>query len=268
MAAASTTKAAQRSRAPYVNLFDLPELMPGAQPSANPAQREDFENRCRQLHRDEERERLDRLQQLHEQNAALAPSQASAGELEAMFPTLDADLVRSIQAEAQTPQDAVDTLLALAMAAEDPEGPAPTSLPPLDVGMDDHDKFPTLTDADGWQVANQRLFDRDPEEDLGSIWRDRAKAAQHMPAPKAAVAGPKPRTGLTKARKEGEKEEELDPAEEFMTDYEFRHRVGQQRAKHRARYGRGAGRGAASARNTPGDAQEEDEDEEEAPLDC
>ncbi|CAE7761270.1 unnamed protein product, partial [Symbiodinium pilosum] len=119
----------------------------------------------------------------------------------AMFPTLDADLVRSIYAEAQTPQDAVDTLLALTVAADPMEVPLPT-LPPLEVGMDDHDKFPALTDAEGWQVANQKLFDRDPEEDLGSAWRDRAKAAQHMPAPKAAVASAKPRSGPAKAKKE------------------------------------------------------------------
>ncbi|CAE7251099.1 mogat2-a [Symbiodinium natans] len=62
-----------------------------------------------------------------------------------------------------------------------------------------------------------------------------------------------------------EKDEEC--VEEFMTDYEFRHRVGQQRAKHRARYGRGSGRGAAGARNPSGDVQEEDDDEEEASQD-
>mmetsp|Transcript_132922 Transcript_132922/g.187822 ORF Transcript_132922/g.187822 Transcript_132922/m.187822 type:complete len:268 (-) Transcript_132922:127-930(-) len=263
MAAASTTKASQRSRAPFVNLFDLPELMPGAQPSANPAQREDFENRCRQLHRDEEQERLDRLQQAYEQRAAAAPDLASTSELEAMFPTLDAELVRSIHAEAQTPQDAVDTLLALTLAAEPLEAPLPT-LPPLEVGMDDHDKFPALTDAEGWQVANQKLFDRDPEEDLGSAWRDRAKAAQDMPAPKAAVAPAKPRSGAAKAKKEGTADEKVEDEEvdEFLTDYDFRHRVGQQRAKHRARYGRGSGRGAASTRSPSGDLQEEDEEEE------
>ncbi|OLP87091.1 hypothetical protein AK812_SmicGene31726 [Symbiodinium microadriaticum] len=200
MAAASATKASQRSRAPFVNLFDLPELMPGAQPSANPAQREEFENRCRQLHRDEEQERQDRLEKAYEQRAAAAPDLTSTSELEAMFPTLDAELVRSIHAEAQTPQDAVDTLLALTLAAEPLE--ALPTLPPREVGMDDHDKFPALTDAEGWQVANQKLFDRDPEEDLGSAWRDRAKAAQDMPAPKAAVAPAKPRSGPAKAKKE------------------------------------------------------------------
>eukprot|EP00439_Symbiodinium_sp_Y106_P023299 s5158_g2.t2 len=175
--------------------------MPGAQPSANPAQREDFENRCRQLHRDEEQERLDRLQQAYEQRAAAAPDLASTSELEAMFPTLDAEL------------DAVDTLLALTLAAEPLEAPLPT-LPPLEVGMDDHDKFPALTDAEGWQVANQKLFDRDPEEDLGSAWRDRAKAAQDMPAPKAAVAPAKPRSGAAKAKKEAAAVKELKRADD------------------------------------------------------
>eukprot|EP00437_Effrenium_voratum_P015597 CAMPEP_0181446466 /NCGR_PEP_ID=MMETSP1110-20121109/26120_1 /TAXON_ID=174948 /ORGANISM="Symbiodinium sp., Strain CCMP421" /LENGTH=265 /DNA_ID=CAMNT_0023570547 /DNA_START=77 /DNA_END=874 /DNA_ORIENTATION=+ len=261
MAAASATKASQRSRAPFVNLFDLPELMPGAQPSANPAQREEFENRCRQLHRDEEQERQDRLEKAYEQRAAAAPDLTSTSELEAMFPTLDAELVRSIHAEAQTPQDAVDTLLALTLAAEPLE--ALPTLPPREVGMDDHDKFPALTDAEGWQVANQKLFDRDPEEDLGSAWRDRAKAAQDMPAPKAAVAPAKPRSGPAKAKKEGATDEKVEDEEvdEFLTDYDFRHRVGQQRAKHRARYGRGSGRGAASARNPSGDVEEDEEEE-------
>lgn len=30
---------------------------------------------------------------------------------------------------------------------------------------EDEEKFPVLTDADGWQVPSQRLIHRDPEED-------------------------------------------------------------------------------------------------------
>ena len=50
------------------------------------------------------------------------------------------------------------------------------------MGIEDEEKFPVLTDADGWQVLSQRLM-REEEEELGSAWCDRAKAVQHMPAP-------------------------------------------------------------------------------------
>ncbi|CAL1156382.1 unnamed protein product [Cladocopium goreaui] len=245
--AASTSKA--KGRAPYVNLFDMPELMPGAQPSANPAAREEFEQRCRQLHRDEEQERLER--QYEHSVTAAAKEQASINELQAMFPSLDADLIRVIHAEAPTPQQAVETLLALNDANE---GQVPmTTPPPLDMGMDDEEKFPVLTDAHGWQVVSQRLIDRDPEEDLGSAWCDRAKAVQHMPAPmteKSPVLAPK--------RKPKKEEKDEKPLEEdvFETDYDFRHRIGQNRAKHRARYGRG--RGTASRGQGEAEAEEDE----------
>mmetsp|Transcript_75653 Transcript_75653/g.105048 ORF Transcript_75653/g.105048 Transcript_75653/m.105048 type:complete len:259 (+) Transcript_75653:68-844(+) len=253
MAAASTSNKA-KGRAGYVNLFDMPELMPGAQPSANPAKREEFEQRCRQLHRDEEQERLE--QQYEKSVTAAAQEKASLQELQAMFPTIDADLIRVLHAEAPTPQQAVETLLALADAAT--EGVPVTTPPPLDMGMDDEEKFPVLTDANGWQVVSQRLIHRDPEEDLGSAWCDRAKAVQHMPAPvleKVSPVAPK-----RKPKKEEKDAKAVEEDDVFETDYDFRHRIGQNRAKHRARYGRGRG----AARGTP---QGEEEDEDEASVD-
>ncbi|CAJ1400295.1 unnamed protein product [Effrenium voratum] len=247
---AATSKA--KSRAPYVNLFDLPELMPGAQPSANPAQREEFEQRCRQLHRDEEKERLERQ---HEQSmTAAAREQASVSELQAMFPTLDADLIRVIHAEAPTPQEAVETLLALSVDDDQPRAATP---PPLDMGMDDHEKFPVLTDAEGWQVVSQKLIDGKKEEDLGSAWCDRAKAVQHMPA----APVPQPAAPLPKRKAKKEESKEVEEDDILETDYDFRHRIGQNRAKARARFGRGAGRGNATRQST------EAEDEEEASVD-
>mmetsp|Transcript_35228 Transcript_35228/g.56625 ORF Transcript_35228/g.56625 Transcript_35228/m.56625 type:complete len:260 (-) Transcript_35228:45-824(-) len=249
--AASTSKA--KGRAPYVNLFDMPELMPGAQPSANPAAREEFEQRCRQLHRDEEQERLER-QYEHSMTAA-AKEQASINELQAMFPSLDADLIRVIHAEAPTPQQAVETLLALNEDAANEGRPPITTPPPLDMGMDDEEKFPVLTDAHGWQVVSQRLIDRDPEEDLGSAWCDRAKAVQHMPAP-VSEKSPSPVLAPKRKPKKEEKDEKALEEDVFETDYDFRHRIGQNRAKHRARYGRG--RGTASRGQGEVEAEEDE----------
>eukprot|EP00913_Durusdinium_trenchii_P035419 g33145.t1 len=216
------------------------QLMPGAQPSANPAAREEFEQRCRQLHRDEEQERLER--EYEKSMTAAAKEQASINELQAMFPTLDADLIRIIHAEAPTPQQAVETLLALAADAA-PEGQAPVATPPpLDVGMNDEEKFPVLTDANGWQVVSQRLID------------PCRQAVQHIPAPTLPEKVEKtPKKKPKKDEKEATKEVEEDDI--FETDYDFRHRIGQNRAKHRARYGRGRG----TASRSSGVEEEEDD---------
>merc|ERR1719150_1776152 len=113
MIAASTAAPkgpSRRARAPHANLFDLPELMPGAQPSANSAQREQFEERCRQLRDDE-------VAGWHEEVAQVcASSWGATAEYEAMFPALDPALVRALYSEAPTPQKAFETLLALSTA--------------------------------------------------------------------------------------------------------------------------------------------------------
>lgn len=245
---------AMRQRAPEVNLFDMPELMPGARPSANPAQREEFEQRCRKLHRDAEKE---------EQQAATATHVAAGGtakptDLEAMFPALDAALVRAICADSPSPQHAIDTLLALTAATSEPVAGGGTPAraatpPPRNLGVEDHEKFPSLVDRDGWQVANTRDFERE-EEDLGSKWRDRAKAVADLPAPKVTAATTAAAGAWSRRRRqesgeegaaasafgaEGEEQETALPE----TDYEFRHRVGERRAKTRALYGRGGARG-------------------------
>jgi len=242
--------------APRVNLFDVPELLPGAQPSANPAQREEFEQRCRQLHADEEYERRE---QAAEARAAAGTGPASANsELEAMFPNLDASLVHAIRADAPTAQAAIETLLALSAAAANPAGgdaeeaARVPDLPPRDVGVEDHEKFPALMDAGGWQVGGRRAFDHaaaavpEADEELGSAWRDRAKAAadivpEQRPAPAPRAWGPQ----AAAARRRREQPKDGDEGAEQpqpLTDWEFRQKAGQRRAKHRALYGRG-GRG-------------------------
>lgn len=263
MAASSRQQKApsRAARAPHVNLFDMPELMPGAQPKANPAQREDFHQRSVLLHREEERDRQAQVAEVRQASGA----EITCVELQAMFPALDASLVAAILVDSRSPQHAIETLLALSEAAAEPgptnEAARPTSPPPRNVGVEDHELFPSLMDADGWQVGSQRLFERDPDEEQGSVWRDRAKAAKDVPAPKATPAASSVARRRPSAKKEGYSEEA--EGGEWMTDYEFRHRVGQRRAKHRAQFGRGKGRGRGQAPGA-GDAEEEAGSDEEA----
>lgn len=252
-----------RHKGPAVNLFDMPELMPGAQPSANPAQREEFEQRCRQLHDTAIAEEQERAETKRE----AAGSRATTSDLEAMFPTLDAALVRTLAAEAPTPQHAIETLLALAAATAEPVagGERAASPPPRDLGVEDMDKFPSLTDGDGWQVVSKQQFERDPEEELGSAWRDRAKTAAGVPAPpQKKPAAPPAGYGAQKRRSAQKKEDAVDREQpQLETDYEFRQRMGQKRAQNRAQYGRGRGRGTgagaqASAGRGAGSADDEE----------
>jgi len=247
-----------RQRAPHVNLFDMPELLPGAQPSANPAQREEFEQRCRRIHDEEESERREEVE--NARAAAGATAASSVSELEAMFPNLDGALVRAIRADAPSAQHALETLLELSAAAADPscgalEAAATTPLPPINVGVEDHEKFPSLMDKDGWQVGSERAFAAaavaasETEESLGSDWRDRAKAAADIaPEPrKAPVATAWGAQAAAERRRKAERkaaaQEDEDRERQLpLTDYESRQMAGQRRAKHRALYARG-GRG-------------------------
>eukprot|EP00933_Yihiella_yeosuensis_P054246 TRINITY_DN52639_c0_g1_i1.p1 TRINITY_DN52639_c0_g1~~TRINITY_DN52639_c0_g1_i1.p1 ORF type:complete len:277 (+),score=80.34 TRINITY_DN52639_c0_g1_i1:110-940(+) len=242
MAAAGTPKV-RPVKAGHLNLFDVPEMLPGARPNANPAQREEFERRSRLLHEQSLADEQERAQEVRVNSG----SQLTVSELEAMFPNLEADLIRSLLADAPTPQHAVETLLALSAATADPgtEGPRAATPPPRNVGVEDHELFPSLTDANGWQVGTDKQFERDPDEELGSQWRDRAKAAKDMPAPKATWASalaPKRRS----TKKEEEDPDDLEP--DVITDYEARHRAGQRRAKYKVQYGRGSGRGSSGGR--------------------
>mmetsp|Transcript_104747 Transcript_104747/g.182083 ORF Transcript_104747/g.182083 Transcript_104747/m.182083 type:complete len:276 (-) Transcript_104747:96-923(-) len=250
-----------RPKAPHVNLFDMPELMPGAQPSANPAQREEFEQRCRKLHDDAVAEEQTRAEVKRE----AAGSRATTSDLEAMFPALDAALVRTLAAEAPTPQHAIETLLALAAATAEPVagGERAASPPPRDLGVEDMDKFPSLCDGDGWQVVSKQQLERDPDEELGNAWRDRAKAAASKPAPKVKPAAPDAGYGTTRRKASRQKDDEHAREQpQLETDYEFRQRIGQKRASNRAQYGRGRGRGGRGAGTQAGRGAGNADDEE------
>lgn len=255
-----------------MNLDDMPELMPGAAPGANSAQKEDFEQRCRQLYHNAEVVRASEAEHAHRASGGAA----RAADMEAMFPMMDPALVRSLFAEAPTPQHAIETLLALsAEMAEPVAGGAPARAatpPPLDLGVEDQEKFPSLGGSSGSKANRPRVRTAsasadDIEEDLGSAWRDRAKAAAGLPAPKVFSV-------VTTARRRRNKES-IDGANEdgplHETEYEFRHRVGQRRANTRTQYGRGVGKGAAGAGRGGGygggaEGDEGHSSESEAPL--
>jgi len=237
----STASGQGRTRGPSVNVSDIPELMPGANPKGTPAQREEFEQRCVKLHRDAVYEESEAARE----NAAAAGAGATVSDFEAMFPALDASLVRALVAEAPTPQHAIETLLALAAATAEPvagsEGPPRARTPPpRNLGMEDLNKFPSLIDADGWQVMSRRQIELDADEDLGSVWRDRVKAAADKPAPKAAP----PLVPTVKRRSRHKDFYSGGEPQQTETDYDFRKRIGQKRAQNRVQYGRG-GRGRA-----------------------
>jgi len=215
-----------RSQLPQVNLSDIPELLPGAQPSATPATRAYFEERCQKLYADDVEAKV------ASQISGVAPH-ITVDELEAMFPSLDPALVQSLASDAPTPRLAMETLLAITAAVAEPVVP---SLPPKELGLESTDAFPSLVDADGWQVASQYMFERDADEDLGSAWSDRAKAIANKPAPQPAIA---PASVSALRRRSSKKDEVSQPnLAQLETDYEFRQRLGKQRVQNRARFSR------------------------------
>lgn len=247
-----------RASRPLLNASDVPEMMPGAQPRANPAQRERFEQRCKQLRQEDVEQEAAQAHARPERavNAGAAPA---AGEsLEAMFPMLDPGLVRAIASDCPTQAVAIDTLLKLSAEMSEPAAPRPPS-PERDLKVGDASVFPGLVDSDGWEVpAPQQLASKaDDDGELGSAWRDRAKAGANAPAPKPRPRPLAPAWGAR--RKEGEDREAARDAQEpeVYTDYEMRHIQGQKRAQRR-----GFGRGAARAGTGAEDISEEEEDEE------
>jgi len=209
---------------PLVNCSDIPELLPGAQSNANPAQREEFEQRCHQLYKDE----LEYQHQVHQEGAIVhidAGVGVTSSGMVAMFPSIDPTLVRTLVEEARTPQDAIETLLELSGVV----GQRAATPPPLDLGVEDMQHFPSLVDADGWQVVSQHQLERDPDENLGSAWRDPTKAAIPLPAPVAAPSSAWGTAAATKRRERKEKESDIteNTAAQPETDYDFRRRKGQ-----------------------------------------
>lgn len=211
---------------PEVNLSDIPELMPGAHSSTNPAQRVEFEERCRELY-------AERMEEQHAGTPA-PETGATVSELEAMFPNLDSALVQVLVADAATPQQALETLLALASAASDEFLGPP--LPSKDIGLQDLEAFPSLVDADGWQVSSQQMFERGLEDDLGSAWCDRAKAGASMPLPRQVARVPATLNVKKRSAKQGKVSNLVLDTELPETEYEVRHRLRKQRLSNRARF--------------------------------
>jgi len=244
MAAVMTGKNRGRSQLPQVNLFDIPELMRGARPSATSAARTDFEQRCHLLHAAD-------AQSLPENRGdvpAGAPGSITTDDLEAMFPTMDSTLVRALALDAGAPQRALETLLALAASAAEP---TKEPLPPRDLGVENTSSFPSLVDADGWEVPSKQLFDRDLEKDLGSAWCDRAKAAASKPSPQ-------PVTRVSAVQKKRiSKQREVSSLEATLeSDYEFRHRLGEQRIQNRTRFRVAKSVEAPNSEDAPEDAED------------
>jgi len=243
-----------------LNFSDVPEMLPGARPGANPAQRQQFERLSCRLHEEEEEERTWewRAPQI------LSSVDSTGNELEGMFPTLDPALVKMLRAEAPSLEHAMEILLALTAATADPgiNDSGVDSLP-RDVGIQDHNKFPSLIDADGWQVPAVRL---QADEDLGTGWRDHVKAAADKPAPKASSRQPV----VLGPRRKQSKQKDANPDQHVqpLTDYDCRHKAGQQRAQQRVQYGRSHGadrRGKGGGRNAGrgGESGAEEQNEEE-----
>lgn len=257
---------AARARLPYINLSDVPELLPGARPSATPAQREEFEQQCKKLYMEEVQR--GRAEAAAREEGAVA-SGAGRG-LEPMFPTLDGALVRALVAEAPSAQHAIETLLRLsaseaALASAEPSGEDghDVSLGAHSLCFEDPSIFPVLVDSDGWQVASRQVLGEDSDRGFDAqsrcgSWSSRAKAVCDLPQqlecpaskkalPKATSEPPQVAPILAGARRE-ELEDEAAWAPVPLTDYDLRHQLGRQRACERAgRRGRAGGMARAAA---------------------
>jgi len=225
--------AARTQHRPHLNVVDVPELLPGARPGASSALREQFEDQCRKLHRDEEKDEVAAA----DIDSAVVESFAAADDLEAMFPTVEPALIRDLIADASSTEHAVELLLALsASTCEESyrDRASVHSERPVDANQ-----FPVLVSSDGWQVASKRQLERG-EEDLGSAWCDLAKDVADLPMsqprrPKVQVAAPQ------HASSDKQAETVKASATEPQTEYELRWETGQRRMERRSRFGRRVG---------------------------
>merc|ERR1712187_1050311 len=153
-------------------------------------------------------------------------------------------------ADATTQQHAINTLLAISAPTVEPSQPVAAKTP----RPGDAQAFPVLVSADGWQVVSKRQLDQDAENDLGSAWCDRAKAAVDKPAPQATVA---PKAAQLKKRTDNDDTNRFkDTPQE--TEYELRQRLGQQRVRNRAKFGRRAPVPVRGTSQAQGDTDDSD----------
>mmetsp|Transcript_78781 Transcript_78781/g.238951 ORF Transcript_78781/g.238951 Transcript_78781/m.238951 type:complete len:257 (+) Transcript_78781:89-859(+) len=242
MMAAAGMRARKQQR-PAADLSDVPELMPSAWHRAAPGARFNFGLGCQRL---QQQVTAECREAAAAQQVPVADDPGGGG-LAAMFPALDASLVQSLTAEARSLPAAIDMLLALTAALAEPgtaAGAAGATDSGRGIGAEDPAEFPSLGGGSGVQLPAHQCPERstEAEERPGGTWRDRAQAAAVLPAatprPRPLAPAPAGRREPAAARR-GEAEEAEDA--EVETDYDLRHRDGQQRARQRARHGRGVG---------------------------
>merc|ERR1712125_102862 len=115
-------------------------------------------------------------------------------------------------------------------------------------------QFPALVDSEGCQAQRQSQPERHADENLGSAWRDRAKAASALAAPRPVAQS---KIGVAPRQRHHQNVygcHEKQPE----TEYEMRHRVGQRRAKHKVQCGRA---GWSRKHGTEGDEDTSSSDE-------
>jgi hypothetical protein len=209
---------------PSLNLYDIPEVMAGAQPSANSVERERFNQRCRKLWEDDDGHAFEECQN-HGQDETVRYSQ-----LEKMFPELDPELIWSMCCESSNMQQIADTLLALSASMTPDTGQMEQQTSKEVVPHSDGSAWPALLDSDGWEVVNYQALQQQ-DHDLGTSWCKAAKDAAPLPSPR-------PSRGTSAQTKHNQKESpgamdamgSIIEEDCFPTDYEMRHMRGQERA--------------------------------------
>uniref|UniRef100_A0A7S4GPG0 CUE domain-containing protein n=1 Tax=Oxyrrhis marina TaxID=2969 RepID=A0A7S4GPG0_OXYMA len=141
-AAKGVNKKRRRNKAaaekPFLNDWDLPELMPGALPSANSVERDLFERRCKKMWRQIEAEEARHLYRKQvEQDVTTV---AEVCELQEMFPTVDAEIVQALYVEDHDMASCVDKILKL-VGGDVPTSPPMKPLPETS----DASQFPSLS---------------------------------------------------------------------------------------------------------------------------
>merc|ERR1712187_977031 len=98
--------------------------------------------------------------------------------------------------------------------------------------------FPSLTDADGWQVPSRRGFELDVDANDKTDWRDRTRDAAEKPAPASA-----PRIPVVARKKKKEKVFHNEGVEPLLglDDYELRQQQGRRRALNHSQFGLSVG---------------------------
>lgn len=230
---------------PELNAWDVPEFLPGAQCNANPAERDEFETRCKEVWRAEQEVENEWRK---EENKSRATRLAQNIEtLIEMFPQLEASLIQNMYADCMDMDVVVAKLIALTSScsvssSSEEKNPAvsecrPTTPPPAKELFNTERDFPVLTTGEGWQVFSVKAVEEEMKGEEHA-WKDCAERAKDLPSP------PKPPGDAhysAKKKKVTKKEETFisEKEEEGMGDYELHMRTGARRAQRMNKRGRG-----------------------------